>query len=85
MFAPPPSLSSLVKREQAAVYILGQLYASYEVRLRSPSCGLCVEMPGFLYCLPSSADRTHDIHPSSRNQNVRVTSLGGIVYRGRFA
>ena len=53
--------------QQAAVYISGQLYASYEVRFPSPDCGLCAERAGFLYFVPSSVDRPQDIHLSSQN------------------
>ena len=38
----------------------------------------------FLNCVPSSADRSQHIHPSSQNQKVSVTLSGGILYWGRI-
>ena len=87
VFAPPLSLTSLFIEDglgecadlQASVI---KLYTSYEVTLPSLGCGLCVERSGFVYCVPSSAGKPQGIHPSSQNQKVSITALGGIIYRG---
>ena len=62
--------------QQAAVYISGQPYISYEVRLSFLACGPCAEMPGCLYHDSSSANRYQGIHPSFQNQKVKCYFVG---------